>query len=141
MGSASTFPSSEKSLENQDEASAYRSKASCKNLGYTGGLKGCEKKLGIDRHELDGVNGYFAVLLWYDYRKKNNQKALDTLLAYNTLDAVNLHQLMVTAYNLKLKETPFYEEHRLELPEPVQNPFEADVETLERIRERIGIAN
>ncbi len=111
-----------------------------KGLGYTGGLKGCEKKLGIDREELDGVNGYFAVLLWNDYRRKGNPKALETLLAYNTLDAVNLHRLMVTAYNLKLRQTPFYEEHRLELPQPVPNPFEADAETLERIREQIHIA-
>ena len=87
--------------------------------------------------ELDGVNGYFAVLLWYDYRKTNNRKALDTLLAYNTLDAVNLHHLMVMAYNLKLQKTPFYEEHRLEIPQPVPNPFEADIETIERIREKI----
>ena len=140
-GKCFDIPVLEKSLKIRMRQAHIDLRHLLKSLGYTGGLKGCEKKLGIDRSELDGVNGYFAVLLWYDYRKKNNQKALDTLLAYNTLDAVNLHQLMVTAYNLKLKETPFYEEHRLELPQPVQNPFEADVETLERIRERIGTAN
>jgi uncharacterized protein YprB with RNaseH-like and TPR domain len=35
-----------------------------KSLGYSGGLKGCEKKAGIDRGELEGIDGYFAVLLW-----------------------------------------------------------------------------
>jgi uncharacterized protein YprB with RNaseH-like and TPR domain len=106
-----------------------------KGLGYTGGLKGCEKKLGLDRQELDGVDGYFAVLFWHDFRKNNNHKALETLLAYNVLDAVNLHQLMVMAYNLKLQQTPFFDEHRLKIPPTVQNPFEADLDTINRIRE------
>jgi hypothetical protein len=34
-----------------------------KSLGYTGGLKGYEKKAGIDRGELEAINGYFAVML------------------------------------------------------------------------------
>jgi uncharacterized protein len=106
-----------------------------KSLGYTGGLKGCEKKLGLDRHELDGVDGYFAVLFWNDFRRNNNRKALETLLAYNILDAVNLHQLMVMAYNLKLQQTPFFDEHRLDIPPTVQNPFEADMDTINRIRD------
>lgn len=33
------------------------------SLGYRGGLKGCEKQLGIDRGDLKNVDGYFAVLL------------------------------------------------------------------------------
>ena len=44
------------------------------SLGYRGGLKGCEKCLGLDRAELDGVDGYFAVLLWNEYRKSGNTK-------------------------------------------------------------------
>ncbi|AFM27670.1 ribonuclease H-like domain-containing protein [Desulfomonile tiedjei] len=104
-----------------------------KSLGYTGGLKGCEKKFGIDRRELDGVNGYFAVLLWRDFRENKNDKALETLLAYNVLDAVNLEFLMVSAYNLKVQGTPFADTHCLSLPEAVENPFRADLETVERI--------
>lgn len=104
-----------------------------KGLGYTGGLKGCEKKLGLDRRELDGVNGYFAVLLWRDFRQNRNDKALETLLAYNVLDAVNLEYLMVRAYNLKIQETPFSETHQIPLPEPAENPFQPDMETIERI--------
>ncbi len=34
-----------------------------RRLGYQGGLKGCEKQLGIDRDELDGVDGFMAVQL------------------------------------------------------------------------------
>ena len=34
-----------------------------KSLGYGGGLKGCERQLGLDRGNLEGIDGYFAVLL------------------------------------------------------------------------------
>jgi len=103
-------------------------------LGYRGGLKGCEKQLGIDRAELDGVDGFFAVLLWRDYLRNNNQRALETLLAYNIEDVVNLERLMILAYNLKLQDTPFTASHKLAPPEPAQVPFQADTEVIERIR-------
>jgi uncharacterized protein len=106
-----------------------------KSLGYTGGLKGCEKKAGIGRKELEGVDGYFAVLLWNDYQRNNNRKALETLLAYNIQDAVNLETLMILAYNLKLKETPFVQSHRLPDPPALEIPFQADRKTLARIRQ------
>jgi len=108
-----------------------------KSLGYTGGLKGCEKKAGIDRGELEGVDGYFAVLLWNEFQRTKNHNALETLLAYNIQDVVNLETLMVLAYNLKLKETPFIESHLLELPSPPQFPFQADLETIERIKRQV----
>jgi uncharacterized protein YprB with RNaseH-like and TPR domain len=107
-----------------------------KSLGYTGGLKGCEKKLGIDRGELDGVDGYFAVLLWFDYAENGNERALETLLAYNIEDVVNLERLMVTAYNLKLKRTPFLETKTFGLPSSPRLPFKPDRRTIERIREK-----
>ena len=62
-------------------------------LGYKGGLKGCEKQLGLDRHELDGVDGYTAVLLWQEYTRTRNTRALDTLLAYNIQDVLNLRNI------------------------------------------------
>ncbi|HET6418638.1 MAG TPA: ribonuclease H-like domain-containing protein [Geobacteraceae bacterium] len=105
-------------------------------LGITGGLKGCEKKLGIDRKELDGVDGYFAVLLWKEYLKSGGREVLDTLLAYNIEDAVNLEVLMVTAYNLNLRDTPFYDDLRLELPERPKIPFMADTGIINQLRER-----
>ena len=108
-----------------------------KSLGYTGGLKGCEKKAGIDRGELEGVDGYFAVLLWNEFQRTKNHKALETLLAYNVQDVVNLETLMVLAYNLKLKETPFIESHLLELPSPPQFSFQADLKTIERIKRQV----
>ena len=56
------------------------------SLGYKGGLKRCERQLGMDRGDLSDIDGFFAVLLWNEYKKKENQKVLDTLLAYNVQD-------------------------------------------------------
>jgi len=105
------------------------------SLGYRGGLKGCERQLGLDRQDLEDVDGYFAVLLWWDYHNNGNERALETLLAYNTLDVVNLETLMCLAYNLKLKSTPFLESRRLPAPAPPEIPFQPDVETIERIKQ------
>jgi len=103
------------------------------SLGYGGGLKGCETQAGIDRGDLKGIDGYFGVLLWDDYQENGNEKALETLLAYNIQDTINLETLMVIAYNLKIGQTPFYEN---QIPEPAlpKNPFEADMKTVARIK-------
>jgi uncharacterized protein YprB with RNaseH-like and TPR domain len=105
-----------------------------RSLGYTGGLKGCERKLGIDRGELDGVDGYFAVLLWSDYVDSGNELALETLLAYNIEDVINLEKLMVIAYNMKVKHTPFAVSHQFELNGSPEIPFKPDVDTIKKIR-------
>jgi uncharacterized protein YprB with RNaseH-like and TPR domain len=109
------------------------------SLGYRGGLKGCEKQLGIDRGELDGVDGYFAVLLWQDYVENGNKRALDTLLAYNCEDVVNLERLMVAAYNMKIGCTPFAASGSFETPEAPEVPFKADKGTIEKIRRFYGM--
>ena len=49
-----------------------------RSLGLSGGLKSCEHQLGLNRGGLEGIDGYFAVLLWKDYLK-GNHKALETL--------------------------------------------------------------
>jgi len=108
------------------------------SLGYRGGLKGCERQIGLDRADLADVDGYFAVLLWWDWHNTGNRRALDTLLAYNILDVVNLETLMVFAYNRKLQDTPFAAAHRLPAPEPPALPFEPDPDLIARIRQRIG---
>jgi uncharacterized protein YprB with RNaseH-like and TPR domain len=64
----------------------------CWRQNLKGGLKVVEQKLGIDR-KLKGVDGYMAVQLWYDYLNNNNEQALQTLLAYNEEDVVNLRVL------------------------------------------------
>jgi len=107
------------------------------SLGYRGGLKGCEKQLGIARGNLADLDGYFAVLLWDEFQRNKNQKALETLLAYNIQDTVNLETLMVMAYNIKLRDTPFLQTHQLQEPTQPDIPFEADRKTIDKIKRRI----
>ena len=104
------------------------------SLGYRGGLKGVEHQLGTDRGNLRDVDGFFAVLLWDEYQKSGDQKALDTLLAYNVQDTITLENLMVTAYNMKLKETPFFDNLLIEESTPPVNPLSADLATIDRIK-------
>ena len=107
------------------------------SLGFKGGLKGCEKKLGIDRYDLADIDGYFAVLLWDEYVRNNNQKALETLLAYNIQDVVNLETLMVISYNLKLRNTPFHHSHQLPPPTQPDIPLKANRKVVEKIKTEI----
>ena len=119
------------------------------SLGYRGGLKGCEQQLGIPRQGLEDVDGFFAVLLWHDYQR-GNAKALDTLLAYNALDVINLEALMVMAYNFKLAKTPLGPVSELgashgdtaprHLPAPERPPLPcaADQSTIRRLKAQHG---
>ncbi|WP_457551665.1 ribonuclease H-like domain-containing protein [Desulfobacula sp.] len=109
-----------------------------KSLGYSGGLKSCEKALGMDRGDLDGVDGYFAILLWHDYKQHQNEKALETLLAYNIEDVINLETLMVKAYNMKIKGTPFLDINLLPMPSVPKLPFKPDSLTIDRIRRKVS---
>ena len=104
------------------------------SLGLKGGLKGCEKQLGMNRGDLSEIDGFFAVLLWQEYQRTGNHKVLDTLLAYNIQDTINLENLMVTAYNMKLRDTPFYESHCIRESTPPSNPFKVDLTTVNRIK-------
>jgi len=108
------------------------------NLGFSGGLKGCEKMLGLDRGELNGVDGWHAVLLWREYKRTGDRQALNTLLAYNVADAINLEPLMVEVYNRNVAQTPFAGTLLLPTPSPASNPYQADQRLLAKIRDRIG---
>lgn len=103
------------------------------SLGYKGGLKGCERRLGLERGDLANVDGFFAVLLWRDYRMRGNAQALETLLAYNIRDVVNLEALLVKAYNLKAAQTPFGPSVTMPLPPPPPEPFQAHAPTIQRL--------
>lgn len=72
-----------------------------KSLGLQGGLKACERLIGIDRGPLRGIGGFEAVLLWQKYLE-GCPEALETLLAYNVADTINLERLMIFAYNQKV---------------------------------------
>jgi uncharacterized protein YprB with RNaseH-like and TPR domain len=69
-----------------------------RGLGYRGGLKKIEKDLGVFRNaEINGMNGYDAVMLWKAYHW-GDRNALEKLIKYNTADIVNLEHLMELGY-------------------------------------------
>ena len=107
------------------------------SLGFKGGLKGCERQLGVRRPEgMAEVDGYAAVLLWHRHRQTGDPRALETLLAYNVQDAVNLERLLALACNHRLAalaDVPFAAGFRVPVPEPPPNPFRADVDTVARV--------
>lgn len=64
-----------------------------KLLGIRGGLKKIETDFGIERSpETQGLTGFDAVKLWRRYRH-GSEAALETLIAYNREDVVNLKTL------------------------------------------------
>jgi len=64
----------------------------CWGQNLKGGLKKVEARLGIERN-VKGVDGFEAVRLWWRYKYRDDKEALDTLLAYNREDVVNLKAL------------------------------------------------
>ncbi len=105
-------------------------------LGITGGLKGIEKHFGMDRGDAEGLDGYFAVLLWNEYEKYDDEAALETLLAYNVMDSVNLENLMIRAYNLHIQDADCHRPDPLEERDVPENPFKAHRDVVERILAR-----
>ncbi len=65
-----------------------------KRLGFSGGLKKIEQRLGISRSaETTGLDGWDAVRLWCEYGR-GNELSLETLLKYNEEDVRNMKPLM-----------------------------------------------
>jgi uncharacterized protein YprB with RNaseH-like and TPR domain len=108
------------------------------SLGLKGGLKACERRLGIERPGLEEVDGFTGVLLWQAYRRDGDRRALETLLAYNSADAVNLEALMVWAYNRKVSGTPFGSLHTLPPPTAPDVSFRPDRATVARVLREAG---
>ncbi len=78
-----------------------------RQIGVTGGLKKIEKQLGISRgDDVDGLGGLDAIRLWNRYANLGDEQALETLIAYNREDVVNLEYLAGYAYK-HLKERTF----------------------------------
>ncbi len=110
-------------------------------LGLKGGLKRCEAQLGMNRGDLEEIDGLFAVVLWKAYLRNRDEEALETLLAYNLQDAINLESLMVTAFNLNVRQTPFDRQFRLPMPPTPVNPIPASRKTLDRYRNEVAFIN
>jgi uncharacterized protein YprB with RNaseH-like and TPR domain len=77
-----------------------------RRLGYRGGLKAIERRLGINRpDEINGLNGSDAVRLWNRWRHRRDEQALARLLAYNQADCVNLEPLADAFYCRMVQST------------------------------------
>ena len=108
------------------------------SLGFKGGLKSCEQQLGLRRDGLDGVDGYFAIHLWNDYYYNANQKALESLLAYNIEDSINLEKLMQIAYNMKIDRLGYENFEKVPNCKRPSNIFQPHFETISRIKSKTG---
>lgn len=76
-------------------------------LGYSGGLKSIERKLGVRRAEdIADISGEQAVWLWREYQR-GSREALDLLVEYNRADVVNLEFLMQFAYERLWQQQQF----------------------------------
>ena len=70
-----------------------------RRVGIRGGLKKIEKHVGLARpDEAEGLTGWDAVKLWRRYERYGDAKALNTLIAYNREDVVNLEPLAEICY-------------------------------------------
>ncbi|RJP45708.1 MAG: exonuclease [Desulfobacteraceae bacterium] len=105
-----------------------------KPIGFSGGLKGCEKKAGIFRGELDGLDGSFAIRLWDAYYWHGRIEALHTLLAYNIADVVNLEKLMVIACNHHIETMHAFPMETIPDPPDQPLPFQPDIKLIQSLR-------
>ncbi len=64
----------------------------CWRRNLYGGFKAVEQQMGIPR-KLQGVSGWDAVRLWWQYLDYGDLEALSTLLEYNREDVMNLKVL------------------------------------------------
>lgn len=109
-----------------------------KKAGLRGGLKIIEKNLGLHRGDLDGIDGYAAVIMWHGYKQSNDVRWLETLLSYNAADVLSLERLSARTHNLLVQETPFDFLEQLPEPEPPANPIPAHSEVVREVLTLLG---
>ncbi len=106
-----------------------------RRLKITGGLKKIERRFGISRGVLEDMDGYTAVILWKKFKQTRKKEYLDTLLAYNNEDVINLEFLLYRAYNLLIeKEQTFTAPLKVPIKN-IENPFQANKRV---VREDLG---
>ena len=76
-----------------------------RGLGYRGGLKRCERLLGIQRQVPGDLDGYWAVEAWYRH-VHGDPDALTLLLRYNAQDVLSLEQLLNIAWSRSMDGHP-----------------------------------
>ena len=75
-----------------------------RTLGIRGGLKKIEQDFSLVRDDsIRGMDGLAAVRLWREYERSGSEKALESLIEYNSADIVSLKILQEKAYDKKRK--------------------------------------
>ncbi len=104
-----------------------------RRLKIKGGLKRIEKRFGISRDGLEDLDGYTAVLLWKKFKKTKKKEYLETLLAYNNEDVINLEFLLYRAYNFLIEnENTFIPPLKFPKKE-IKNPYLANKRVVDEI--------
>ncbi len=104
-----------------------------KKLKIKGGLKRIEKRFGISRGELEDLDGYTEVILWNKFKKTKKKEYLETLLAYNNEDVINLEFLLYQAYNLLIENEHILVNPLEFLKKEIKNPYQANKRVVEKI--------
>ncbi len=133
-------PFIEKSLKIQLPKAHLDLRNVLKAAGVTGGLKKAEKHFGLDRGELDGVDGYWAVLLWREYRNLGKERFLRTLLAYNIEDVLSLEALASRAFNILAGQTLVGGSRLLEEKPVAPSPIQPDPRAMDLISRKYANA-
>ena len=106
-----------------------------RRLQIKGGLKKIERRFGISRGALGDLDGYTAVLLWKKFKHTRKKEYLDTLLAYNNEDVINLEFLLYKAYNLLIEREETFTTPVVFPNKKITNPF---VPNKKVIKEMVG---
>lgn len=81
-----------------------------RQLGYRGGLKTIERRMGIERSlELQGFTGADAVRQWNRWRHRRAEGARELLVASNKVDCMNLEPLADASYCQLAQSTGLHE--------------------------------
>lgn len=75
-------------------------------LGLRGGLKACERAVGLRRTSTHPVDGSEAVTLWEAWNTTRNVEALTRLILYNAQDACSLRHLSAYAAHASMQAYP-----------------------------------
>ncbi len=72
----------------------YDLRFASRKVGFKEGLKPLEIELGIKRSDdIEGVDGAMAVHLWHQWKRHDDEDALNILKEYNRADTVNLEYI------------------------------------------------
>ncbi|RLB52442.1 MAG: hypothetical protein DRI34_14695 [Deltaproteobacteria bacterium] len=96
--------------------------------GFKGSLKQIERRVGISRnHDVQGMDGSDAVMLWRNWVVNNDERALELLVGYNISDTMNLRPLLhILLDRIHQREFPWLEHRPFSEDDLVKEAFWVD---------------